>query len=241
MNETYKAYDPWAAASNPTFGNSGFWGQLKVEAWTCTLVKGQGKVPFNPQVHDKPATAIDLVILPLAEQNITNANATERHMIAESQPWANITWKSLKALGVNSLSEVRDRWCHVVCVPDGTTYEKNGQIKEGTMFKFVSLFDTENACREDYLKTNGNGQTHAPVNNSTPPTNGKPAAAAPDKKATALQFLKVIVANACKGQNDMNTVTQTIAQNIALYPMVNEFFTADSIETTQLVLENLTK
>ena len=67
---TPNSYDPWDDAGSAEAPPSFFYGQIAMDVWPCVLVKGQGKVPFDPQAHsaDQRRTAIKLSISPLADQ-----------------------------------------------------------------------------------------------------------------------------------------------------------------------------
>lgn len=234
MNQSTVAYDPWAVASNPPviqFDNN-FWGQVQLNVWACALVKGVGKEPYDPNKHDHPVTAIDLAILTLPEMDVKNTRITERNLIAESKAWREITWESLRKLGITDLRSIQGKFAHVETVDTGETYEKNGETKHKTEFKFIALFDTEAACQADYLVYKG-GKPGNGTNSSTPPPPMN------DEKNTVMQFLQVIVKNACKGQTDLNLVKNQIGVNIAQYPLVNKHFTVDSPEVAELIMKHL--
>jgi len=57
-----KIQDPFDAASNPPVQTYDLFGKVELSAWACALVKGQGKVAFDPSVHEKRFTAIDIFI-----------------------------------------------------------------------------------------------------------------------------------------------------------------------------------
>lgn len=228
-----QSYDPWDAASNPTMPTSEFWGQVNINVWACALVKGEGKVPFDPNVHKSRNTAIDLNIIPLPEQNVGNLKACERHLIAESRNWAGITWASLKALGVNSVKEIQDKWAHVVAEPTGEQYEKDGKTYDKTEFKFLALWNTEQECKADYLGKPVEAQT-----SSTGGSNGGQTAGSNgnSERATAEKFLSVIVKNGCAGKATVEEARAAIAKLIAQYPLVSKYFTADSAEVVSLMM-----
>jgi hypothetical protein len=78
---TTQTFDPWEEANNPpepSYQNY-LWGRVIINAWACALVKGFGKVPYDPQEHgDNRWTAIDIMIDALPEMNITNDNILKR-------------------------------------------------------------------------------------------------------------------------------------------------------------------
>jgi hypothetical protein len=232
--------DPFDSANNPTFGNSDIWGQLSLEAWHCVLAKGYGRVPFDANVHtmSERRTAIDLTVEPLPELGITNPNVCTRNMLAESDAWRDITLKSVKALGIENVREINGRWVRLETMQTGETYEKDGKTKYKTVFKVVKLFAK---CRADYQTANGG----SPVQSSSPSaTPAKPATqpAQPNgnpEKETALTFLKFFVTQAAVNQTDLNVIRATVAENIALQPLVSKYFTIDSPEVTGLIMQNL--
>jgi hypothetical protein len=237
VNQNVASYDPWAVASNPpvTQFDNNFWGQVQLNVWAAALVKGTGKVPYDPNVHDHPVAAIDLAILPLAEMDVKNTRITERNLIAESKAWREIVWESLRKLSVTDLRSIQGKYAHVEAVDTGEIYEKNGETKHKTEFKFLALFDTEAACLADYLAYKGG----KPANGGNGNNGSTPPPPANNEKNTALQFLTVIVKNACKGQTDVNLVRQQTSVNIAQYPLVSKHFTVDSPEVAELIMKHL--
>lgn len=118
-------------------------GKVDVSVWPCALVKGLGKVPFDPEQH-KPEDrqiAIDIYIEPLRTSRYQDL--IFRKMIADSKEWAKIVMPSIKALGM-SLSDLRGKWVRAEYVPTGRKYESQaGEEKEATTFKFVKIFSDE--------------------------------------------------------------------------------------------------
>ena len=229
-------FDPYNSASNPELPAFELWGMLEVNAWACALVKGVGKVPYDKTIHDRRATAIDLFVQPLPEQNITNAKSCERHLIAESKEWANITWKSIKDLGIDNLREVNGKWTRVAVVPNGKTYKnKDGEVKDETTFKVIAFFDDEEKCRAAYLASGGHAAS--PVMTSFDPDGTSAPVVSQDDtdKQTALAFLKVIIPTACNGKTTLEEKKIAITIALAQYPTVSKFFTADSPEVIALI------
>lgn len=231
--------DPWDSAENakePVYSNI-VWGQCKARSWWCVLEKGIGKVEYDPQIHnpDQRRTAIDIIILPLSEMGITFS--LSRNMIAESREWASFTLPSIRDLGF-SPKQLNDAWVKVQTVPltdksgNVVTYtDSNGVVKEKTTLKFLAIFEDENACRADYLENSGK-----PAPQNTEYT-GKQNGNGNKERETALAFLKVYVQNACRGQNDIEVIRKTLALNIAQQPLISKYFTVDSPETVQLIME----
>jgi hypothetical protein len=240
------ANDPFDSLDNPQIRLPEFWGNVQIDTFYATLQKGVGKVPFDPQKDspDKRVTAIDISILPISEQNIQYP--VQRNMIAESKEWAGIVLPSIKALGL-SARDLNGKWVHVKAKSTGGTYtNKQGELKEKTTLEFVRLFASEAECKADYLAAAAGGPNHQ----APPPADTQQAAApvtvAPangngnDKeKATAMQFLKVVVKNACMGQKDLKVIQDTISLNVANMPLINKFYTVDSPETIELIMASM--
>lgn len=224
--------DPWDRASNPSsLEGQRFWGQLTIDAWLCALVKGTGKVPFDAQIHDRPATALDLDIIPLPEMNIRSDKLLKRQLIAESTDWSKTIWPSLRDLGISNLKDAKGRWFVVELIP---------QIKDPayTVYKFVKMFASQAECLADYLSTVGGAPAATTVSQAAPaaaPVNGNGA-----EKAAAFQFAKVIVANVMKASTGqpLDEVMTAVGKKLAEYPNVNKFFTADSPEIVELMMNS---
>jgi hypothetical protein len=218
--------DVWESAENAEEPKRSFFGQVEFDMWFCALVKGQGKVPFDPSQHKQRFTAIDMVISPLSSSGATFN--TERHLIAESKEWAGTILPSIKALGLTP-RELNQKWVHYELVKTGS-YVKNGEQRDLTTPKFLAYFNTEeeaeaamiarfNSAEEDPLVNTPGGVVHDPSNGS----NG-------NEKAIAEKFIPVLVAQA---KGDMASLANLIANNA----LVAKYFNINSPE----VLEALTK
>jgi hypothetical protein len=248
--------DPWEAAENATVRTSDFFGKVQIDVWNCALIKGQGKVVYDPSQHKQKATAVDIVILPIPEQNITFE--VKKNMIAESKDWAAITLPSIKALGL-TLRDLNGKYARVTTVPTGRQWtNKEGKTYDLTAYKFLEVYADEAACKaafEAVNNGNSNGNSGAPWDDACPecgqaagfhastcskPSNGSinDNGNGNDKdKETAKAFLTVIVNNAARGQTDLEVVRKTIDANIAQYPMVAKHFNADSPETVEMIMK----
>lgn len=231
-------FDPYASASDPVVQNFDLFGQVEINAWACALVKGTGKVPFDPtNPNHKRFTAIDVFIQPLLEIDVKYPKSLECHWLAEFAEWAKITLPSIKAAGIANVREINGKWARVARVPNGKKYEKKdkatgqptGEFADETTFKFVAIYDTEDACRAAYL---ANGGT---------PSNGHVAAeivtSLNNEKDTNFAFLKVIVSNAARGKTDLGEAKDAVGVALLQYPTVAKYFTVDSDETIALINE----
>jgi hypothetical protein len=238
--------DPFEAMNDPQVragGNSDYFGQIKIDSFFAVLVKGTGKVPFDPNQHsmDKRVTSIDMVMFPLAEMNISwDVN---RNCIAESREWAGIVLPSIKALGLTP-RDLNNKWVHMQRKETGDTYvsKKDGKSYPVTTFEFIAVYPDEAACRVAYQQfSSGAGTapqaTPAPAPAATP-TNGNGSS---KERDAALKFLKVVVENGVRGQSDLNVIRNTVAANLAQMPAIGKFFTVDSPETMNLIAELMPK
>ena len=232
--------DPFDAMGDPQVrtGSADYFGSIKIDSYFAVLVKGAGKVPFDPAQHsaDKRVTAIEMQMFPLAEMNI--AWDVKRNCIAESREWAGTVLPSIKALGLTP-REINNRWVHIVRKETGRTYTgSDGSSRPETTFEFVEAFANEAECRAAYQAYSA-GAGSAPV--AQPATATASAPANGKEKETAFKFLKVIVENAARGQSDLGVISATVGANIANMPMVAKYFTASSPETMNLIAEAMPK
>lgn len=215
MNNQNLRDDAWQAAESAELKPIEYYGQVSVDVWFCVLVKGTGKVPFDPKAHkiEDRRTAIDIVLTPLDPNAMWKP---ERHVIAESREWAGITWASLKALGLQSLKELNGKFAKVTFVPTGRKYlGSDGELHESTAFKFLALYETREQC-EAACKSNGAG------------TVAEAPAVQQSERDVAWQFVQAL-AKAARGNRDV------LAKQIATYPVVSKYFTIDSPEVAQLL------
>lgn len=252
MLQDVKEYDPFEAASNPVQRSFDFWGKVDLSAWAGALVKGQGRVPFNPDdPNHKRLTMIDIFIQPLLEIDVKYPKTLEDHSIAEFAEWAKITLPSIKEAyqkltghELGSVQEVNGMFARIAHVPNGRKYEKKdratgrptGEYADETSFKFVTLFADENACRADYIAVNGEP---APKGNGHNVPTTDPIVAPEDaERTTAYAFLKVIVTNAARGKATWNEAKESVASALTQYPTVAKYYNAESIETGQLITDS---
>jgi hypothetical protein len=231
--------DPYAVAETATPRPAAYFGQVKVDAWFAKLVKGVGKMPFDASADpmDQRVTAIDIHLLPLPECNISFE--VKRELIDQSKAWASIVLPSIKALGLTGLRDLNDRFVQITTAPTGRKYSKNGEEREETTFKFVELYADEASCRAAYNAQRGSSQTEEePLVDAAPaPVNGN----GNKERETALQFLKVYVEAAARGQTDLQVIREKLAGQIAIQPVIAKYFTVDSPETMNLIMEVMAK
>jgi hypothetical protein len=229
--------DPFALAEDPQeikYVNE-YYGEGGLDVWFCVLEKGVGKVPFDQNQHpiDRRLTAITMGIIPVPASGLQFN--IDRDYIAEFRDWNAITLPSLKALGV-SLRELDGKYARVKMTETGETYTNSrGETKEKTVFEFLEIYESLEACEAAYEARGGNSggnQTAQKVANapSTPSDGSK-------ERDAAEKFLKVAVQNACRGKSDLEEARQAVAEQIAKMPMINKYFTVDSPETMNFMAE----
>lgn len=252
MMNMQPAQNPWDVAMDPPKPAYENYGQMIVNVWFCALVKGVGKVPWDPNSLDpvtgnppRRYTAIDLSLATLADQPF----AIERSMLAEFPEWQEMVLPSLKAIGITNLQMLNNQWVRVEMTPTGRTYQnQSGETKEATTFKFLQAYASEAECRAAWMASrNGSGQpTQTPAQSSgqaapaATPTNGNGNGNGngTQERETALKFLKPYVQNACKqASGDLVQAQQVLGPMLAGQKLLSKYFTVDSPEVVQLLAE----
>jgi len=137
-------------------------GKITTAAWTCVLVTGQGKVPYDSVAHrgKRRSTVIDITIEPLDP----TAGLIQRDMLNWTPEFKTILRPSLESVvptiakirGVqvgqfNPLREVSGLYVMAAMVlrPD------NKPDESWTTIKITGVFDSEDACAEAYETATG--------------------------------------------------------------------------------------
>ena len=181
--------DVWDAAEEAKELPKVYFGEVKFDPWFCVLVKGQGKVPFDPREHKagQRRTAMDISITPLPSRGLDFI--TERSMIAESRQWAGTVLPSIKALGL-SVQSLSGKWAQYEMVRTGRTWTNaDGETKHETVPKFLAVYDSEQeaeAAAEALFGGNGDG-TSEPIPGFESSGNGDDP-----ERATAAKFLPAL-------------------------------------------------
>ncbi len=233
----------WDAAANATeveYSNQIF-GQIEFDVWFCILQKGMGKVPFDPNIHpiSQRRTAVDVSLTDLSGLNIS------RSFIAEigTDGWLKVTLPSLKALNTSNLQEFSGSWVHAEIVPFGKYTNAEGEERNRTAPKVLSVFDSQEACEAAAHSTNAPGTSPLePRSNGTLSQNGtahaSPQSAGPShangssdaERQVALQFLPAIVKNCLNGNGiDYLKLESALSSN----PILAKHFTVASPEVAQ--------
>lgn len=238
--------DPFASASEPEVisVNYDLFGLVEIQASAVHLQTGVGKVPYDPtNTSHKRMTAVNVYIQPLAEIEVKYPKQWECDWIAEFQTWAKVTLPSIKEAYSNftghemgSVREINGKWARVARVDsldkpfekkDPITKQPTGEKAVKKTYKFIELYDSEEACRAAYL-ANGGKAAEAPAAPVADPAN--------EEKTAATAFLKVIVQNACKGKKMTDDWKAAVKTALGGYPMVAKHFTEESPEVAELAL-----
>lgn len=111
-----------------------------VDAWACTLVRGQGKVPFDPSQHTQRQKCIAIKLGIACESRDGNAYSVDQDVINSSKEWREFTLPSLQAIG-KDLKSLQDCYVQVSRKPTGETYvNASGERKDRTALVFQSAY-----------------------------------------------------------------------------------------------------
>lgn len=203
--------------------SSTFFGHLTADVYPCVLVKGMGKVGFNPQIHsaDQRRLAITLSIQPLARPDGTVGKPYERNLIAESKEWANVTKVSLTKIS-SSLKAANGKYVQVKLVPTGGKFTgKDGAQRDETAFSFEAIYDSVEACQQA-ASTAGRGDGAAAQPTVPPPPDANA------ERELALSFLPALWNSASKDRAQME---KFLTNN----SIVNKHFQIDSPEVVAIM------
>lgn len=201
------------------------WGQAFVAVWKAALVKGEGKVPFDPTIHKSMVYAIDLSIVPITEQN---AKHVERSLIQNSKEWEMIQ-KSIKDLGVTP-SEIDQKYVRIAFEPTGETYNNaNGETKNKTFIKFLKVFKSAADCIADYGAVNMGDVAPATDDNA-----GVPAAGQKEFES-AKKLLEASLRGVVKVVSTPEEAKALVLVKIKASPVMAQFFNADSPELDDMI------
>lgn len=241
--------DPWAEAMNPPELPSGFHGKITVEAYTVMFVEDPAtgkkmKVPYDPQTlmpdgsEPRPVSVVKLGLIPVNENLKWDIF---RELLVTSSDWTKITLPSIKDVGIMQLKDLDGKWAEIVLAETGRTYQSNGETKQATTFKFVRMFPDEASCKA------AAGVVSEPVSSqAAPASNGSNQANVSNpngsERATALKFAKVYVVNAVRAASkDLDKTREILASQLANQALLSKYFTVDSPEIVELMMEELAK
>lgn len=190
----------FAAAMNATAPAQTLYGEILLDVWFCALVRGQGKVPFDPNQHMsfQRRTAVNISLTPLAETGLSYT--IDRALIAEmpNDGWMRVTLPSLKALGMTDLAALSGKYVRAEMTDYGTYTKRDGTPGKLSAPHIHAVYDTREQCLAAYEaemtggapapampSVNGNG--HAPAAPVAPVANSDA------ERQAALAFLPAIV------------------------------------------------
>lgn len=235
--------DPWEEAMNPPELPQGYHGKITLYANTVMFVEdptNQGKkikVPYDPQVKQADGSdprAVSMIKICLTPVNENLKWDIVRELLVTSTDWTKITLPSIKDLGVMKLPELDGRYAQVEMVDTGRSYQSNGETKQATTFKFIRLFADENEC-----KAAAGIAPAAAAPAAAPGGNGSNGG---NERATAEKFLAVYVTNAVRNSGkDLDKTRQALQAQLAQQALLAKYFTVDSPEVVNLIMEEMAK
>jgi len=230
--------DVWDKAADATLPPKVYFGQVFTDAFFCILEKGVGKVVFDESQHDADRKLTCIKI----DGQCTRANGStyeiSREVIAEFRDWAGIILPSLKVAGVHP-RDLNEKWASWEMVETGRTWtdRNTGETKQGTTFKFLEFFDSEEACRAAEAAHYGRGpatddEDEADLNSSHPMPEEDKSNGSDAQREVAAKFLPALWSQA---GGDVTKLGQLIAGN----PLTSRFFDLNSAEVLALVAEGV--
>jgi len=154
-------YDPYdAAMKGESPDPQRFWGQLAVECYKCALIKGQGRVPYDPAVHRgrKAHWSIEFTIahvdptMPLIEHKTVQWSPD---FVKKTQPSVQAllpdlaALKGLKVGQFRPLWELKGMWVSGQLVPQPEPQERFDCMV------FDAIYADEDTCRAAYEANSG--------------------------------------------------------------------------------------
>lgn len=204
----------------------------EIEGRFVALIKGQGKVDFDPAIHERRSTEISIRIDPLPESGLSNFD--KRDILADSWVWTKIVWPSIKALikdANNWRNELLNAYVKYELVKEREYQRKDGSTGTLTTFKFLALYDSQEACVAAYEGDAGIVHTSTDDDDSgvmdIPFGQDKPAAVDNAEKQTARLFLDAL--------RTQHTDPAALAQAISGMPMIAKFFAVENGRVVEVV------
>lgn len=214
-----------------------YWGQINVDGQFVVFQKNVGKLSYIEGQHDpkERRTEIEFVLSPIDEMGVSSL--IQRSMIAESREWSDIVWPSLKKF-VKRPHDIDGRFVKVQMVPNGRSWadKTTGEMKQGTTFKFLDVYQHEAACKAAFVAESGIASTvddnpamgidMSPLETIKPKA---PAAPTVDpERETAVLFLPALIKQAGGDVAKLESLIKAM-------PMVAKFFTIQSVEVQKLM------
>jgi len=159
------SYDPYGTAM--TDEPDVTYGRVTVEAFKCVLIKGQGRVPYDINVHGKlrTSTAIEFIVAhvdstqPFIERGCVNWGQDFKKIVRPSIEKLVPDIARLKNLTIgqfNPLKQLSSMWVRATLVeqPNDERY---------TSLRFDAIYHDEDACRIAYEADSGRKVGGSPV------------------------------------------------------------------------------
>lgn len=195
-----------------------YFGLMELDTFLCKLVKGSGKVLFDPSTDKGPAMhALKFSLIPLASS--TFHEPTVRECIAESVEFTSIIRPSFQKIGL-ALRGIHGRYVQVEMVPTRKYKNAEGEDKQATTFKFVAVFADESACEAAADSFFGQSRstdstTMESAGDTSSGGNGhvaaEPIGTNDPRRVTAAKFLAAML----KGQTDLTKISDILSKPIA--------------------------
>ena len=202
------------------------WGQAFFSPRKFALVKGKGKVDFDPAVHKDMIWGADLSIIPIEEQG---ARIAERTLLMIEKEWGLIQ-SSIVALGVK-VSDVDQRYVHVKFEPTGETYTNAaGELKNKTYIKFLQVFPSESECKLNFMAQRGDDITSADT---------EPEDAGKADLPAARMLLANLARTASKGKTTLAEVQAAAEVRLKASAVMAKYFTVQHPDFIALVVQEL--
>lgn len=228
-------FDPWEVADNAKPRDFELYGQIRIDPHFLFFPGNKQKpVPFDPSIHpqDKRVCEVEMHLIPIPEQNI---NWDENLRILTFSPdWTKIVNPSIKALDVDGLRGLNNRWVRVAKVPgnrerlDKDSGEKTGEF--WSTYKFLEVYPDEATCRAAYSGGASFSQDQS-----------DPAPVSNENKTAAFTFVKVFIAKAAAAISDRSEVERQVGEDIARSPLISPYYTIQSPEVQVAIDDALAK
>ncbi len=239
--------DPYSDAdtAKANGGKRHYFGSLLVDAYNAVLVKGQGKVVFDPLQHgaDQRVTAIEIVLTPLPRPGATEYQI-RREIIAQSAEWTKTVRPSIEKLGL-TLKGLNNKWAQIDMIDTGRTYtNKNGETKSATSIRFLAVYESQRECQDAcdaYYAGRARQREAAEATQPAPaptPANGTNGMNGTNdaQRATAAKFLPALWNSARSGGAD-GTVDRFL-NSIQKNPLTARYFDINSSEVIEIISAN---
>lgn len=222
-------FDPLADAVEAAERGNFYYGQVQVSGSYVVLMKGAGKQTFIEGTHELKdrRTEVTFTLNPIEQSGLTQL--ITRSMIAESPEFSRQVWPSLRdGCGITALRDLDNKFAKVELVKNGRKWQdkKTGEEREGTTFKFHTVFTDQTACIAGYEADGNTPRTSTPVDaaasvDMTPGVNDS-------EKEAMWAFMQTLIKQA---NGDKATLTSMLAG----MPMITKYFTPDSPEVLPLL------